>query len=78
MAVTAGGNSWETLGFQERRDGDGLHWGEVMELGFILELERSQVYNLGLGPELVQSQGWRLRQDLGWAMLINRGAYGTP
>lgn len=49
-----------------------------MELGFISELERSQVYNLGLGPGLVLSQGWRLRQDLGWAMLINRGAYGTP
>lgn len=49
-----------------------------MELEFILELEKSQVYNLGLGSGLVLSQGMRLRQDLGWAALINRRAYETP
>lgn len=34
-----------------------------MELGFILGLEKSQVYNLGLAAGLVQSQGWKLKQD---------------
>lgn len=48
-----------------------------MELGFILGLERSQVYTLGLGSGLVQSQGQRVRQDSVWAVLLNRGAWGT-
>lgn len=49
---------------------------QIMELGFILLLEKCQVDTLGLGSRLVQSQGQRVRQNSDWAVLFNRGHLG--
>jgi len=49
---------------------------QVMELGFILRLEKCQVDTLGLGSGLVQSQGQRVRQNSDLAVLFNKGHLG--